>query len=129
METRPKRKDSFFGMHFDFHAGREQAGIGAQLDEDTLEQLISRVKPDYVQCDTKGHAGNSSYPTQVGYPAPDMQGDILRLWRRVTARHGVALYAHHSGVWDNRALEHHPEWAAVNRDGVPDRQKTSVFGP
>lgn len=62
METRPKRKDSFFGMHFDFHAGREQAGIGAQLDEDTLEQLISRVKPDYVQCDTKGHAGNSSYP-------------------------------------------------------------------
>ena len=32
METRPKRKDSFFGMHFDFHAGREQAGIGAQLD-------------------------------------------------------------------------------------------------
>lgn len=129
METRPKRKDSFLGMHFDFHAGREQAGIGAQLDEDTLEQLISRVKPDYVQCDTKGHAGNSSYPTQVGYPAPDMQGDILRLWRRVTARHGVALYAHHSGVWDNRALEHHPEWAAVNRDGVPDRQKTSVFGP
>lgn len=129
MKMRPKRKDSFFGMHFDFHAGREQTGIGAQLDRDTLEELMSRVKPDYVQCDTKGHAGNSSYPTKVGYPAPGMQGDILRMWREVTARHGVALYAHHSGVWDDRALEHHPEWAAVHADGTPDRQKTSVFGP
>ncbi len=115
-------------MHFDFHAGREQTGIGAQLDRDTLEELMSRVKPDYVQCDTKGHAGNSSYPTKVGYPAPGMQGDILRMWREVTARHGVALYAHHSGVGDDRALEHHPEWAAVHADGTPDRQKTSVFG-
>ena len=69
MKTRPKRKDSFFGMHFDFHAGREQTGIGAQLDRDTLEELMSRVKPEYVQCDTKGHAGNSSYPTKVGYPS------------------------------------------------------------
>jgi len=129
MKQRPKRKDAFFGMHFDFHARRDQANIGQRLDEAALEELMSRVRPDFVQCDTKGHSGNTSYPTCVGYPAPEMKGDILRLWREVTARHGVSLYAHHSGVWDDRALEHHPEWADVNEKGEPDTQKTSVFGP
>ena len=129
MKQRLKRQDAFFGMHFDFHAGRDQKNIGQRLDEAALEELMTRVHPDFVQCDTKGHAGNTSYPTKVGYQAPEMKGDILRLWRDVTARHGVALYAHHSGVWDNRALEHHPQWAAVNEKDEADKEKTSVFGP
>jgi hypothetical protein len=129
MGKRLKRNESFFGMHFDFHAARNQTGIGSELDEAALERLMTEVKPDYVQCDTKGHAGNTSYPTQVGYPAPQMAGDILKMWREVTARHDVALYAHHSGVWDNRALESHPDWAAVDENGVPSTEKTSVFGP
>ena len=129
MKQRTKRKDAFFGMHFDFHAKRDQVNIGQRLDEAALEALMTHVRPDFVQCDTKGHSGNTSYPTRVGYQAPEMKGDILRLWRDVTARHGVSLYAHHSGVWDDRALEHHPEWAAYNEKGEADKQKTSVFGP
>jgi hypothetical protein len=49
--------------------------------------------------------------------------------RRVTARHGVALYIHYSGVWDSVACERHPDWAATRADGRPDTDKTSTFGP
>lgn len=126
---RKKRSESFFGMHFDFHARKDQTGIGDNSRPDVIERLITEVKPDYVQCDTKGHAGATSYPTKVGNPAQDIHSDILRMWRDITARHGVALYAHHSGVWDNLALEKNPSWAAVNDKGEPSKEKVSVFGP
>ena len=128
-DIKKRRDESFFGLHFDFHAGRDQKNIGENCDPDTIERLINEVRPDYIQCDTKGHRGATSYPTKVGYQANDMKGDILRMWRDVTAKYNVALYAHHSGVWDDLALEHNPEWAAVDADGNASKQKMSVFGP
>jgi hypothetical protein len=116
-------------MHFDFHAGKDQTGIGINCNPAVIEKLITEVKPDYVQCDTKGHVGATSYPTKVGNPAPQIKADILRMWRDITAKHNVALYAHYSGVWDDVALEKHPEWSAYNADGTRDVQKASVFGP
>ncbi len=105
-----KRKDCFFGLHFDFHADETMKEIGKEFDEKVLERIITEVKPDFIQCDSKGHMGISSYPTKVGNPAPQISKDILKGWREVTKKHGVSLYAHHSGVWDLVALEKHPEW-------------------
>ncbi|MCL2518050.1 MAG: hypothetical protein FWF15_05750 [Oscillospiraceae bacterium] len=124
-----RREDSFLGMHFDFHAGKNQNNIGENCAPDVIDKLLTEVKPDYVQCDTKGHNGATSYPTKVGYPAPNIKADILRMWRDVTAKHDVALYAHHSGVWDNFALEHNPDWAIVDAEGNVSDRMTSVFGP
>ena len=124
-----RRQDSFFGMHFDFHAGRDQTGIGANCDPELIGRMLEAVQPDYVQCDTKGHAGASSYPTRVGNQAKGIDADILRMWREETEKRRIALYAHYSGIWDNLALERHPDWAACGADGEPSKEKTSVFGP
>ncbi len=35
-----------------------------------IEDIIDRVRPDYLQIDCKGHPGLSSYPTKVGNRAP-----------------------------------------------------------
>ncbi len=122
-----RRKDCFFGLHFDFHANKHSAAIGSEWKDEILEELLVTVKPDYVQCDTKGHAGYSSYPTKVGTPAPLIHTDILRQWRRITKKHHVLLYGHHSGLWDTVASEKHPEWAAVDHEGNKT-DKMSVFG-
>lgn len=126
---RLRRGDSFLGIHFDFHAGPDCNSVGANTDREMIEYILDMVKPDYVQCDCKGHPGYSSYPTQVGYPAPGFVGDPLKIWREVTAERGVALYLHYSGVWDGRAVELHPAWARLDEDGKPDDRLTSVFGP
>jgi len=126
---RLKRADSFFGVHFDFHAGPDCNEIGKNVDEAMVENVISQVKPDFIQVDCKGHAGYSSYPTRVGNPAPGFVKDQLKIWRLVTARNGVALYVHYSGVWDGRAIQLYPSWAAVNADGSFSKNNTSVFGP
>ena len=122
-----RRCDSFFGMHFDFHANPDEKNIGEFLDEVHLSQLFEEVKPDYVQCDCKGHKGICSYPTKVGKQAPDIKGDILEFWRKMTQKYDVALYAHYSGVWDEYQSNLHPEWDALKQDGSKDRFALSVF--
>ncbi len=128
-KKRLKRADSFFGLHFDFHAGKDCTQIGANTTRRMIENVIAQTRPDYIQIDCKGHPGLSSYPTKVGSPAPGFVGDPLRLWRAVTAEHGVALYMHYSGVWDSEAVRLHPDWAVVNADGSRNKRVTSFFGP
>ncbi len=128
------RKDAFFGIHFDLHAGKHDTELGADVTEAMIERLLTRVKPDYVQQDCKGHPGYTSYPTEVGWPSPGIVEDALARWRKVTQAHGVRLFIHYSGVIDRAAVEHHPEWAAMvpEQEGglVPDpRGATSTFGP
>ncbi len=127
--ARLKRSESFLGVHFDFHAGADCTEVGRNTTPEMVEAILDQIRPDYLQVDCKGHPGYSSYPTKVGNPAPGFVGDPLRVWREVTARRGVALYLHYSGVWDSRAIELHPDWAAVNADGTTNKNATSVFGP
>lgn len=125
---RLKRADSYFGLHFDFHAGKDCTEIGKNTTREMIENVIRQTRPDYIQIDCKGHPGLSSYPTKVGNPAPGFVGDPLKLWREVTAEHGVALYMHYSGVWDSEAITLHPDWAVINADGTTNKNATSFFG-
>lgn len=124
-----KRSECFVGIHFDFHANDDCTEIGKTTTPEMIEQMVDIIRPDYVQCDCKGHRGLSSYPTKVAYPAPGFVKDNLRIWRDVTAAKNVPLFMHYSGVWDTEAIKHHPEWARINEFGEIDPNNTSVFGP
>lgn len=122
-----KRKDSFLGIHFDFHS-RGDKPVAPELGYDVAAKMLDEVKPDYVQIDTKGHPGFSSYPTKVGNPAPVIIGNQVKMWRELTAERGITLYAHHSGLFDQYAAKLHPEWAIKNADGTVSSDYMSVFG-
>ena len=124
-----RRADSFFGLHFDLHPSEEDKALGRDVSEEMVDKLVTRVKPDYVQYDSKGHVGWLGWPSQVGPSAPGIVKDSLAIWRKVTARHGVSLYIHFSGVWDSEAVKRHPEWARGTPDGKPETRQTSTFGP
>jgi len=123
------RAESFFGIHFDFHAGPNDTEVGKNTTPEMINRLIDMIKPDYLQIDSKGHPGYSSFPTKTGNPVPSFVGDPLKVWREETAKRGVALYTHYSGVWDSRAVELNPEWAAMDASGTPSKNMISVFGP
>ena len=126
---RRKRADCFLGIHFDYHCRDDSAEIGKTVTRKMLQQIVERVRPDFIQCDCKGHRGLCSYPTKVGHPAPGFVRDQLLLWREVTAANGVALYLHYSGVWDDEAVARHPSWARIDAKGKRDKRMCSVFGP
>ncbi len=79
------------------------------------------MRPDWIQCDCKGHAGYTSWPTAVGTTSPGVVKDALRMHRDVTRELGIPLVMHYSGVWDGRAVELHPEWARIGPDGKPNK--------
>lgn len=126
---RKPRRDSFFGLHFDLHPQEHDTALGRDVTEAMIERLLDAARPDYVQYDAKGHAGWLGWPSAVGPSSPGIVKDSLRIWRDVTARRGVALYIHFSGVWDSEAVKRKPEWAQLDRDGKPDGRNTSTFGP
>lgn len=121
-----KKNKRFFGLHFDFHASNT-AKIGSRTDFEDIEWYINEAKPDFIQCDSKGHPGNCSYPTKLGNAADNLAGDNLRVWCDAAKKHGVPIYVHYSGVFNQRYAKEHPSEAALDKDGnVTD--KISLFG-
>lgn len=121
-----KRKDCYFGLHFDFHAVAATKGIGTCTDRAAIGELLDKTKPDFLQIDTKGHPGYTSFFSKHGSVAPGLEVDFLKVIREETAKRGIPLYAHHSGIWDKHAVEEHPEWAAVDREGNPSDRNISI---
>jgi len=122
-----KRSASFFGIHFDFHAGKDCNEIGKNVTEESILIILDKVKPDFIQVDCKGHPGLSSYPTKTGNQAPGFTTDPLKIWRGATTKRNVALYMHYSGVFDEKAVTDDSLLARVNPDGLRDKTMTSVF--
>lgn len=124
----PSRKECFFGLHFDFHAmpGDE---VGSIVDIASIEEMLDATRPDMIQVDSKGHPGISSYMTKAGTHAEVMHMDVLKTWRELTAKRGIRLYAHHSGLFDQLATELHPDWARVDAEGNPTPGAVSAFSP
>ena len=112
--------DVFFGIHYDLHAKAEDTELGAALTEEHLRERLLRTRPDWIQCDCKGHPGWTSWPTKVGSTSPGVVRDALRTHRDVTRELGIRLGMHYSGIIDRRAGELHPEWLIVNGSGGRD---------
>ena len=121
----------YFGMHFDFHANQNDALVGQNLSEQSLDSLLTAIKPDFIQIDCKGHPGVTSYPSKVpnATTVQSFVKDPLKFYRAITKKHGVDLYVHYSGVQDYGILKKHPDWAVVNADSSLDKANTSVHGP
>lgn len=125
MSDRPNwHEEVFFGIHYDLHAKAEDTELGAEVTAEHLRERWEAIRPDWIQCDCKGHPGYTSWPTQVGSTSPGVVRDALRIHREVTAEMGIRLGMHYSGVIDNRALELHPEWGAVNAKGEASPRST-----
>ena len=123
-----KRKDSFWGLHCDFHANPNDLGQGQTLTEEDIREICTLVKPDFIQIDSKGHPGWTSYPSKLGNAVPDFEKDTLAIWRKVTAECGVALYMHYSGVYDRKYASENPEQAIMCPDGTRHAEATRPNG-
>ena len=129
MEFRKKnREECFLGLHFDFHAMPGEA-VGSIIDTDSIERMLDETRPDMIQVDTKGHPGISSYMTKAGHHAQQMHMDVLKVWRELTEKRGIRLYAHHSGLYDQTQAQLHPDWAVVAADGAVSNSYLSPFSP
>lgn len=124
-----RRADCFFGVHFDLHASEDITDAGLTLTPEMIDTFLTKVRPDFIQIDCKGHPGISSYPTKVGFHVKGFQKEPLKLWREITEKNNVGLFMHFSGVLDYKVVKEYPEWAVVKSNGETSTEKVSFFSP
>ncbi len=127
--TRNWHERAFFGLHYDLHATAEDSELGQDVTPTLLREAWQTVRPDWVQCDCKGHPGYTSWPTTVGTASPGIVRDALRVHRDVSRELGLPLAVHYSGVWDSAAVAGHPDWARMDADGRRDPDKVCLTSP
>jgi hypothetical protein len=104
-----------FGLHFDLHATAHDTVLGKDMTVESLVAELMKIRPDFVQCDCKGHPGYASYPSKVGIASPGIVKDAVSIWREASRKLGIPLVMHYSGLYDIAILERHPDW---NRTGI-----------
>ena len=119
-----KRKDSFWGLHSDYHATPDFGVQGRNLKAEDIRYICQLLRPDYWQIDTKGHPGWASYPSELGNAMPEFACNTLATWREATRAEDVSLFTHYSGIVDESFCKNHPEEAVMNPDGT--RSKRAV---
>lgn len=112
--------DVYFGMHYDLHAREDDTELGARLTHENLREQLEKVRPDWIQCDCKGHPGWTSWPSDMDCTSPGVVRDALRIHRDVTSEMGIRLGMHYSGVMDRRQADLHPDWLQRDAEGTPD---------
>ncbi len=105
--------NAFFGLHFDIHPRLSDRELGRDASVEQLLEQFDKIRPDFVQCDCKGHPGITAWPTEVGQAAPGIVRDALAIWREATRARGIPLIMHYSGVYDVAAIAAHPDWGRV----------------
>jgi hypothetical protein len=86
----------------------------SQYDPEELADLYARSHISGVLLYCKSHLGLNYWPAPVGarHPAAATRDLVGELYHALRAR-GIAPAAYHSVVFDNWAVEHHPDWAIV----------------
>ncbi|MDD5704419.1 MAG: alpha-L-fucosidase [Kiritimatiellae bacterium] len=111
----------YFGLHYDFHAVKEDTELGTRCGEKDRVPMLKLMAPDFVQTDCKGHAGYTSWFSKAPHASvsPGVVKDAMKQWRAATRKLGLPLHCHYSGVWDKAAGAKHPAWCIVTKDGTP----------
>jgi hypothetical protein len=110
-----------FGFHRDLHVEPIDTGIGSRCSREELEAAIRLSGADFVQTDSKGHPGFTSWFSRNPHASvgPGVEKDALAAWRAATRALGLPLHAHYSGIWDKAAGAKHPQWCIIGGDGQP----------
>ena len=113
-------KQCYFGAHNDFHYMDNDMNAASQATPENFLNYLKILRPDWMQVDSKGHSGNSSYFSRVPAAsiAPHLKHDAVAAWRQATREFGIPLVCHYSGFIDLAAARRHPEWMAVLPPGM-----------
>jgi len=124
-------RDRYLGLHVDFHAGPNDTELGAGADPDVLAEQLKRMDVDFVQIDTKGGGGYTSYfaKSPAAQVCPMLKADLVKAWRKATRNVGVPLHAHWIAMGDEGANKRHPDWRRVDAQGREDEKRLCYRSP
>lgn len=105
-------------IHLDFHTSPDIPNVGADFDPTRFAQTFVDASVDSVTVFAKCHHGHLYYDTDRSERHPTLQRNLLD--EQVEALHSAGIRApiYLSVEWDEYAAKNHPEWIAVDENGV-----------
>jgi hypothetical protein len=113
----------------DMHIPDWDPAFLSQYDPEALADLYAKSHLSGVLMYCKSHVGLNYWPAPVGaiHPAAANRDLVGELYQALRAR-GIAPAAYHTVVFDNWAVENHPEWAIVPASTLTGYDM-HLFGP
>ncbi|EIP99242.1 hypothetical protein OpiT1DRAFT_03754 [Opitutaceae bacterium TAV1] len=108
----------FRQVHLDFHTHGSIPGVGARFDKRAFQDALQEARVDSITCFSKCHHGWSYHDTAVGRRHPHLARELLAEQIEACREIGVRVPIYLSAGFDELAIDEHPEWLVVNRQGV-----------
>ena len=112
-------------MLLDMHIPDWEPGFLADYDTEAIADAFAGAEVSGVLFYCKSHIGLNYWPAPVGaVHAAARERDIVGEMVHALQRRGIAPAAYHTTVFDNWAIENHPEWSvrSASRDGDSERR-------
>jgi len=105
-------------VHFDFHTMPGVEDFGEKFDAALLARQLKDAHVEYINFFGRCNIGWSYYPTEVGYPYPNLKGkNILGDVVRECHKLGISVTGYLNAGVHHEGLLRHPEWSKVNMNG------------
>jgi hypothetical protein len=111
-------RNAFFILHVDHHT-REHMPVGQDADPAETERLVRECDPDVLQIHAKGRPGWTTYPTEVGHSPPQLECDVMQVWKTMAERLGKPFSAYYNIGRDTEIMRRRPEFNRVDAGGTP----------
>ena len=111
-------QEGFRRLLLDMHIPDWDPGFLAQYDPKQLAAQYERANLTSVMLYCKSHVGLCYWPTKVGKMHDGIGGrDVVGELVGELERRGIGTCAYTSVVFDNWAVETHPDWRQIRTDG------------
>ena len=107
-------------IHLDFHTSPYIPGVGADFDAEEFASTLQRAHVNSVTLFAKCHHGFTYYPSKFCPSHPELISGRDLLGEQIEALHrrGIRCPIYLTVGWDAYAVEHHPEWRAMFKNGL-----------
>lgn len=104
----------------DMHIPSWNDAFLTQFDADEYVRMLEKIGAQSAVVYTQSHTGICNYPTRSGEFHRGFGGrDMFREVSERCRAKGIKVVAYYSLIFNNWAVEHHPEWGMVFVDGAP----------
>lgn len=104
-------------IHLDFHTMPGIYNFGENWDAKAFASMLKEARVEYVNAFAKCNLGFAYYPTQIGVPYPNMQGDMFGDLLRECHKRNIGVSAYINVGMDHEQARLHRDWCILNKDG------------
>ncbi len=107
-------EDALCKLHIDYHTPGHLENICENFSANEVAEKIAGAGFEAVQFFTKGHFGNSYYPTKAGHRHSGLKRDLFGELAEALSKKGIIVMAYYSLRPDSQQAKTHPDWAVKN---------------